>query len=267
MRPGRTSPTPRRWLAPRYLAGRAAVLAVLAAGGLLFATSAQTSQGTDLRSETADLGALVAERSRLNESRAAEVGTLRGEVDALSRTAADGASVPGATTAVDDPLEDTALGTAAGALAVDGPGVSVTLDDAPRTGTRPAGAAPDDLVVHQQDVEAVVNALWTGGAEAMMIMDQRIVSTSAVRCVGNVLVLQGRTYSPPYTISAIGDPAALRAALESSGTIAVYRQYVAAYGLGYAVDLHAGDGELRLPAFDGTVSLEHASALTGDDGS
>lgn len=267
----RTSPTPRRRPTrrrptPRHLAGRAAVLAVLAAGGLLFATSAQTSQGTDLRSETADLGALVAERSRLNESRAAEVATLRGEVDALSRTAAAGSPTPapGADDPVDDPLQDTALGTAAGSLAVDGPGVSVTLDDAPRTGTRPAGAAPDDLVVHQQDVEGVVNALWAGGAEAMMIMDQRIVSTSAVRCVGNVLVLQGRTYSPPYTISAIGDPTALRAALDGSAAISIYRQYVAAYGLGYGVDVHAGDGELRLPAFDGSVRLEHARAGTGD---
>lgn len=261
-RPTLRRPTLRR-PTPRRLAGRAAVVAVLAAGGLLFAVSAQTSQGTDLRSETADLGALVAERSRLNETRAAEVGTLRGEVDALSRTSADTPPTPGATGGqdpVDDPLEDTALGTAAGALAAAGPGVSVTLDDAPRGGTRPAGAAPDDLVVHQQDVEAVVNALWAGGAEAMMIMDQRIVSTSAVRCVGNVLVLQGRTYSPPYTISAIGDPAALRAALTASSALSIYQQYVAAYGLGYGVDVHAGDGELRLPAFDGSVRLEHAAA-------
>ena len=265
MRSGRPRPTPRERLRPRYLAGRAAVVAVLAAGGLLFATSAQTSQGTDLRSETADLGALVAERSRLNETRAAEVGTLRGEVDALSRDGGAVTPAPAGPAPVEDPLEDTALGTASGALAVAGPGVSVVLDAAPRGGTRPAGAAADDLVVHQQDVEAVVNALWAGGAEAMTIMDQRIVSTSAVRCMGNVLVLQGRTYSPPYTISAIGDPAALRAALSGSSAIAIYQQYVDAYGLGYGVEQHAGDDELQLPAFDGSVSLEHATPLLDGD--
>ena len=51
----------------------------------------------------------------------------------------------------------------------------------------------DDLVVHQGDVQAVVNALWAGGAEAMSIMDVRVISTSAVRCVGNTLLLHGRS--------------------------------------------------------------------------
>ena len=62
----------------------------------------------------------------------------------------------------------------------------------------PEGVGVDDIVVHQQDVQAVVNALWSGGAEAMMVMDQRLISTSAVRCVGNTLILQGRVYSPPF---------------------------------------------------------------------
>lgn len=46
------------------------------------------------------------------------------------------------------------------------------------------GFTAEDIVVHQQDVENVVNALWAAGAEAMMLMDQRVISTSAVRCVG-----------------------------------------------------------------------------------
>ena len=36
---------------------------------------------------------------------------------------------------------------------------------------------------------------WTSGS----------ISTSAVRCVGSPLILQGRAYSPPYTVTAIGD--------------------------------------------------------------
>ena len=55
---------------------------------------------------------------------------------------------------------------AAGLAAVDGPGLVVTLDDAPRRpdGSLPVGARPDDLVIHQSDVQAVVNALWAAGA-------------------------------------------------------------------------------------------------------
>ena len=102
---------------------------------------------------------------------------------------------------------------AAGVVPVSGPGLVVTLNDAPRDAAVPAQAGPDDLVVHQQDVQAVVNALWSGGADAIMLQDQRVISTSAVRCVGNTLILQGRVYSPPYSITAIGDVPKLRAAL------------------------------------------------------
>lgn len=235
---------------------RLGVAGVLAAAGLLFATSALTSGGSDLRSESADLSSLVAQRSRENTERSAQVSTLRAEVEQLSRTAAAGEGE-------EDPLQDPALGTSSGALAVQGPGITVTLDDAPTDEPRPAGAAPDDLVVHQQDVEAVVNALWAGGAEALVVMDQRIVSTSAVRCVGNVLVLQGRTYSPPYRISAVGDVDALHEALDTSAAVSVYRQYVAAYGLGYEVS--DADG-LQLPAFDGTTAPSYARALTARAG-
>ncbi|WP_432561932.1 DUF881 domain-containing protein [Kineococcus sp. SYSU DK003] len=229
----------------------AGVAAVLAAAGLLFATSALTSGGTDLRSEAADLGSLVAQRSQENSERATRVSALRSEVDALSRDAQQ----PLGGDAGEDPLADPGLGTASGALAVTGPGLTVTLDDAPTEEPRPAGATPDDLVVHQQDVEAVVNALWAGGAEAMVIMDQRIVATSAVRCVGNVLVLQGRTYSPPYRISAIGDVDRLHAALDDSAEVSIYQQYVAAYGLGYQV---SDVDDLQVPAFDGTTRATYA---------
>ena len=94
-------------------------------------------------------------------------------------------------------------------------------------------AAPDDLVVHQQDIDAVLNALWSGGAEAIQMQDQRIVATSAPRCVGNTLLLNGRTYSPPYTVTAIGDTAAMRTALDEAPLVRLYKQYVIRFGLGY----------------------------------
>ncbi|GMA87039.1 hypothetical protein GCM10025868_22890 [Angustibacter aerolatus] len=131
-----------------------------------------------------------------------------------------------------------------------GPGVTVTLDDAPHDGGVPDGFTADDLLVHQQDVQAVVNTLWASGAEAMMLMDQRVVSTSAVRCVGNVLILQGRVYSPPYVVRAVGDQAAMLRGLQSAPSLQVYRQYVDAVGLGYRV---AAPRSVTVPAFDGSL--------------
>ena len=92
--------------------------------------------------------------------------------------------------------------------AVHGPGITVTLNDSPlwenMVDSSGSAANINDYVVHQEDVEAVVNALWAGGAESMMIMDQRVLFNSAVICQGNVLLLQGKKYSPPFTVSAIG---------------------------------------------------------------
>ena len=94
--------------------------------------------------------------------------------------------------------------------ALSGSGVTVTLDDSPlwenAVNNNGTTANINDYVIHQQDVESVVNALWAGGADALMIMDQRVLFNSAVICSGNVLSLHGKKYSPPFTISAIGDP-------------------------------------------------------------
>jgi uncharacterized protein YlxW (UPF0749 family) len=143
---------------------------------------------------------------------------------------------------------------------VTGAGLTVTLDDAP-TGainrSYPGLPQPtaDDLVVHQQDLQAVVNALWAGGATAIQLMDQRIISTSAVRCVGNVLILQARVYSPPYAMTAIGDVSRLSKALSESSAISNYREYVDAYGLGWKVERHA---RITVPAYSGSLDLRYA---------
>ena len=85
-----------------------------------------------------------------------------------------------------------------------------------------------------------------------MLMDQRVISTSAVRCVGNTLILHGRVYSPPYVIQAIGDVPAMRSALDQSEPVTIYRQYASLLGLGYDVK---SLGEVTFPAYSGSVSL------------
>lgn len=229
--------------------GSLAVGVVAALAGLLFATSATLLEDDAERSPTNLVDLARVETARLEDNEA-EVAALRKERDALVA-----AQQP--QTEPDDRSGDlTAL--AAGRTPVTGPGVVVELWDAPAPPDLAAsGLHPDDLVVHQQDLEAVINALWTGGAEAMMIQDQRITSTSSVRCVGNVLLLHGRHYSPPYRISAIGDPDALREAVETSPGVAVYLQYVDAVGLGWSLE---ETDTIDMPAYTGSLRLNHAQA-------
>jgi uncharacterized protein YlxW (UPF0749 family) len=227
---------------------------VFALAGLLATTSAATARGHDLRSEgRTDTADLIREQQQRATAEEANVARLRQQVDELSKAAAPvGSQLDAMNQSV------LALGQAAGTQPVVGRAVRVELDDAPHSEGVPDGFEPDDLVVHQQDVQAVVNALWASGATAMMLMDQRVISTSAVRCVGNVLILQDRVYSPPYRITAIGDPAKMEKALERSEQLDIYRQYVDAVGLGYKVDRI---GVTKLPGYDGSLRLEHARAI------
>jgi uncharacterized protein YlxW (UPF0749 family) len=234
---------------------RVLTAAVFALAGLIFVTSANTAKGTNLRSDSSllKLSDLIRERSEKNGELNDSVAGARADIDALAQRD------DGSTKAEDARLK--ALEQAAGTTKISGDSVSVTLDDAPPDATANPGypePQPNDLVIHQQDLQAVVNALWQGGARGIQVMDQRLISTSAVRCVGNTLILQGRVYSPPYKVTAVGDPGRLKRAIDDSTAIQNYLLYVKAYGLGWKVDENKA---VTLPGYSGTVDLHYAQPV------
>lgn len=240
---GMTAKRPLRWRV-------GAVVACLVAG-LLIGVARVSAGGEDVGTRSVDLSVVVRDaqqRVLAADARAVEL------QDQVGRAAAGDVSpqVDQVMTQVD------ALAPAAGLVAVVGPGLQVSMSDAPRDsdGNYPTGVDPDDLVIHQQDVQAAVNALWAGGAEAMMIMDQRVLTTSAVRCIGNTLLLQGRTYSPPFVITAIGNAKAMSAALDREPGVRLLLQYVDKYHLGYEV---TPLDEVELPAYDGPIRMKSAT--------
>ncbi|MFK4596955.1 DUF881 domain-containing protein [Streptomyces pristinaespiralis] len=229
--------------------------AVFALAGLIFVTSFNTAKGTDLRTDDSllRLSDLIKQRSEKNGDLEESTSAVRGDVDALAQRD------DGSTEAEDAKLA--ALEKAAGTEPLKGSALTVTLDDAPPD-ARAAPGYPEpqanDLVIHQQDLQAVVNTLWQGGAKGIRVMDQRLISTSAVRCVGNTLILQGRVYSPPYKITAVGDQDVLKKALADSPAIQNYQLYVEAYGLGWKVDENE---TVTLPGYSGTVDLHYAKPV------
>lgn len=227
---------------------------VALAAGLLFATSGRTAEGTDLRGgEVLALSGLIRQRNESITRQEQELADLQTQVQRLTQQAGSRDGAVGAAQARGD-----AGMLSAGLVGLSGPGVEITLDDAPTRadGVRPAGAMPDDLVIHQSDVQAVVNALWASGADGVAIMGKRLVATSAVRCVGNVLLLQGRTYSPPFVVTAIGSGAAARSQLAASREVGILRQAVDAYGLTFRVRDRA---TVTLPAYDGPLDMSYAT--------
>jgi uncharacterized protein YlxW (UPF0749 family) len=253
---GGAPPTPSSRPVHRTVALRVLSAGVFALAGLIFWMSFDTAKGVDIRSDDPllKLSDTVRTKNARNEQLDKQLAGVRADVDKLTR---QGSGVSAAERARLDALDK-----AAGTAPLTGAGIEVTLDDAPPNATALVPGVPDpqpnDLVIHQQDLQAVVNALWQGGAQGIQVMDQRLISTSAVRCVGNTLILQGRVYSPPYRITAGGDQGKLRKAIDDSPAIQNYLQYVNAYGLGWKV---AAPRRVTLPAYTGVVDLRYAQPV------
>lgn len=235
---GHTTPT------RREITGRIGVGLVMGLCGVLFVSTARISGGESIRDEPGSVAEVLRERGRTIADLTDSAADKRARIDELTK--GTGSSEDRSQLVAD----------AVGLSAVSGPGVRITLSDAPTSalGSIP-GVTPDDLVVHQQDMEAFINALWAGGAEAMMLQDQRVINGSAFRCAGNTLLLEGRVYSPPFVITAIGDPDAMIASLDSAPSVKVYREWVDYVGLG---ERSEPLDEVTLPAFEGSLTIDVA---------
>jgi uncharacterized protein YlxW (UPF0749 family) len=196
------------------------------------------------------LADLIQQQQRAAVQLRDEVSELRAEVDAeraASATRSDGSAERAAAVAESS--------TVAGLVAVTGPGLKVTLNDS-RLPSPPTGGNVNDLVIHSQDVQAVVNALWRAGAEAMAINGQRLVSTSAVLCVGNTLLLNGTVHSPPYVISAVG---ASKDKFDADRLVRRLKSDANTFGLGFTADRAT---KLELPAYRGATKLTYARPVS-----
>jgi uncharacterized protein YlxW (UPF0749 family) len=229
----------------KRLSTRTVVSALIAcAAGFLFVASNQTAEGTNLRTGgVEDLRGLIIDRVGKVSAESNKLAAIQAEVDRISATKVD----PALTARIN------ALEEAAGLKPLTGSALVVTLNDAPYTpgATLPDGVVPDDLVVHQQDVQAVVNAMWRGGAAGVMVMDQRISSTTAIRCVGNTLLMQGRVYSPPFVVTGVGNVSDLQQAVDAEPGVVIFKQYVEALDLGWKLAILQ---ETTLPAWQGSLS-------------
>ena len=229
---------------------RSASVIVMALAGLMMTTAAINSRGHDLRPERdTDMATLVRSQASHNAALQKEAAGLRAQVEDLSKAN----QTPGVTSSVISSAS--ALAPSVGLEAVSGKALRVTLDDAPLS-ENPDGVDANMLVVHQQDIQMVVNTLWSGGAGAMTIQGQRVISTTAVKCVGNTVVLHGVAYAPPYVIEVIGDLNAMQKALDTSEAVRIYKEYVSAYQLGWSVERA---GQVTMPAYTGAVAVSHAT--------
>ena len=230
---------------------------VVLVSGALFAVSADNSEGTDLRpGRYTDLAALVDAEADDYDELEDRVADLKQQVDSLTGQV-DDADVRRLRQQIDE-LRDPA-----GLEPREGEGLTVTLSDAPEELIEQAvedEVNPNLLVVHQQDIQAVVNAMWAGGATAVTIEGQRVITTTGIKCEGNAVQLQGVPYPQPYEIQAVGDPDAIEAALDADPRVGAYRSDAAdpALQIGWALEL---EDQVEAPAYTGLLDLSYAEPL------
>jgi uncharacterized protein YlxW (UPF0749 family) len=147
--------------------------------------------------------------------------------------------------------------TIAGLTPLHGPGLTVLLHD---------GADPNDpndrslgWTVHYQDLQDLVNLLWANGAEAIAVNGQRVVPTTAFHYAGvNILINNASRLSGPYSVIAIGDPAALGNGLGDPDQLAELKSRNHIYGLGLS---WIRSTRLSVPAYDATFLVKYAQPI------
>ncbi len=227
--------------------------------GLLLASSLQTVRKISRAGGPVRIGmsgaAPPAVRTDVLRQRDQEIERLRSQVSDLETTMGKNT---GQTKALNDDLQKAKV--LAGLTPVHGPGVVVTLQDSKKKA--PSARTLDALtgIVHDSDLQMVVNELGQSGAEAIAINDQRVVARTAIRCVGPTIQVNSVPLAPPYVIEAIGDPQTLYGGLNMPlGALDGIRRY--------DPDMAKIEkrNDMTLPAYTGSTEVRFAQLMREHD--
>lgn len=139
-----------------------------------------------------------------------------------------------------------------GLTEVKGPGVIVTLQDSKMNTANALNIS--DLVVHDLDVLSVINELKNAGAEAISINNQRLVSTTAISCEGNVININGEKIGSPFTIKAIGLPESLAALSRPGGYLEILK--------GYEIEAELKkSNDITIPKYTGKIEFVYGKSV------
>lgn len=144
----------------------------------------------------------------------------------------------------------------AGLTSMSGPGLAITLTDSIRQ-----PSADEDIhyfIIHDVDLQSLVNELYASGAEAVSINGQRIVNRTPIRCVGPTILIDTNRVASPYVVTAIGSPANMEGGLRMTGGFLDSMNMLIRSG--GQVKLTRGN-DLKVPAYTGSLKLTYAKPV------
>lgn len=96
---------------------------------------------------------------------------------------------------------------------IEGPGVRIVIAD--NEDKEIVGESIQDDIIHDSEIQVILNDLKRAGAEAISINGQRVLSKSEVKCGGPIIRINGKSSINPFVITAIGDPKSLYASINA----------------------------------------------------
>jgi uncharacterized protein YlxW (UPF0749 family) len=178
----------------------------------------------------------------------AQLQDLRAQLDQIQSNAS---SQSGAASELEKRLGE--LKAQAGLSPMSGDGVMVQLDD---SHTVAAGAANlDQAICHSTDLTDILNTAWRGGAQAISVNLQRVVSSTSVYCVGSTIMVNGTLLSPPFNIAVIGAQNAVLSAFDDPAQLKDIKARRDVQGLGFRVTRATA---INVPAYDGALRVRIA---------
>lgn len=113
----------------------------------------------------------------------------------------------------------------AGLVSLEGKGAVVRIVDNPTSSPPPVdgdlsaegGATQNSYVIDDEDLRWLVNSLFANGAKAVSLNGHRLISTTAIRNVGDSIQVDTKTIQPPYEFKALGEPDVLISGLKLEG--------------------------------------------------
>ncbi|WP_366924134.1 DUF881 domain-containing protein [Metallumcola ferriviriculae] len=96
-------------------------------------------------------------------------------------------------------------------------------------------------IVHDRDVRDVVNELFTAGASGVSVGNQRLTTTSSIRCAGPIILVNQQPIAVnPIVIKAVGDPKILASSLD------LIRRELEEFGIQFII---TPSNEVLLPSY------------------
>lgn len=136
---------------------------------------------------------------------------------------------------------------------IEGQGIIITVQDGDSSTVK---GFYSNYWVHDGDLLKIVNLLKSGGADAISINDERIVSSTAITCAGNIVKINDKKIGSPFVIKAIGLPEKLY------GTVTVTDNYLKQMEIeGVKIDIVKKDkitDKIIIEKYNGIQSFNYA---------